>query len=245
LDTALKLTVLHDDGEVVAIDKPAGLVVIPARNEPAEQSVHHRLRAQLGCELWVVHRLDRDTSGVLLFARTASAHRTLSMAFEAHQVSKQYTAFLLSKTPLAASGSVRTPLHSARKGKMRPALVSEHGALASHTDWTTIAQRDGRLGFVAMVQASPKTGRQHQLRVHFRSMDAPLVVDPLYGGADRRALHALGAHSPPIDRTPLHARCCRFKSPANPEVDLEVSAPLPPSLVALERWICQLPEALD
>ena len=120
---------LWRSAELVAIDKPPGTVVVPGRNEDPSTCVRRTLEAAWGEPLWVIHRLDRDTSGVLLLARSAAAHRALSMAFERHEVRKWYLA-LTRRGPEHASGTIGTALHHARKGKMRPAAPGEPGALA-------------------------------------------------------------------------------------------------------------------
>lgn len=88
------LLVLHQDRDVVAVDKPPGVPVIPARGEDGGECLQHRLQRQIGHRLWVVHRIDRDASGVVLFASNAAAHRMLSLAFEQRQVHKSYVAFV-------------------------------------------------------------------------------------------------------------------------------------------------------
>lgn len=237
MDSKTELPLLYDDGSVLVVNKPADIVVVPARNEDPMGSVHRRLQVQLHSTLWVVHRLDRDTSGVLYFARNAEAHRSLSMAFEKHRVQKEYYAFLLSKEPLPMSGVIDVPLHSARKGKMRPAEGDEEGSLASETHWKLVAEKEGPLGVVSMVRASPKTGRQHQIRVHFRYIGAPLLADELYGGAGRRKAEALGVGSPTVNRLPLHAARCCVPNPADETKLIDVSAPLPEPLKSLAAWL--------
>ena len=237
MDSKIEIPVLYDDGAVLAVDKPADMVVVPARNEDPMTSLHRRLQTQLDTTLWVVHRLDRDTSGVLFFARTPEAHRALSMDFEAHRVQKEYIAFLLSKTALSRFGVITTPLHTARKSKMRPALANEDGALACETRWELVASKAGPLGVLSMVRVKPKTGRQHQLRVHFRSISAPLAVDELYGGAVSRDAEALGPGSPALPRLPLHAAMCRVPNPSDPTAGIEVTSPLPEPLSSLARWL--------
>jgi tRNA pseudouridine32 synthase/23S rRNA pseudouridine746 synthase len=221
----------------VVVDKPAGLVVIPARDGDPEDCVRARVERARGERLWVVHRLDRDTSGALVFARTAEAHRALCAAFEGRETKKEYVLFCRSERPLAAAGGIDVPLHSARKGKMRPALESEQGALACETRWERVRAAITSIGVVSRVTARPLTGRQHQLRVHFRSVEAPLVVDPLYGGASERGPDALGPGSPPLARLTLHASSLSFPHPSRPGERVRAHAPLPADLAALDVWL--------
>src|SRR5690606_11931946 len=101
--------VLAETAAWLAVDKPAGIAVVPARGEPFGDSLRARLEAARGERLWVVHRLDRETSGVVLFARTAEAHRTLSLAFEHREVTKQYRAWTCG-APEPATGTIDLPL---------------------------------------------------------------------------------------------------------------------------------------
>lgn len=198
------ITILHEDPDLLAVFKPPGAVVIPARDEAADDSLRHTLQRTRHEALWVVHRLDRDTTGVLLFARNAAAHRTLNALFLEHRVRKTYLA-LTRGVPSVKGGVIDVPLHTARKGKMRPALAGEAGAMASRTAVTVLAQRTTPLGSVALVRAMPETGRQHQIRVHLRWAGAPLLVDPLYGGARQVAPGALGEGLGGLARLTLHA----------------------------------------
>ncbi len=222
---------LHEDEDVVAADKPAGEPVIAARGEPKEACLQKRLERQLGQRLFVVHRIDRDASGVVLFARNAQAHRALSLSFEHRRVHKTYWAFV-SDMLSPQRGRLDVPLHPARKGKTRPARPGERGQQAAATDYAT--RRIWRLGgeTVSLVEAHPITGRRHQIRVHLRSADAPILFDPLYGrGHTPDAL--AGA---PCARLALHA--LRIEIPAPSETgQLVVEAPLAPDLDALLRWL--------
>ena len=217
--------VLHEDAELVAVAKPAGVAVIPARGEPPEACLQHVVAAARGERLWVVHRIDKDTSGVVVFARTAAAHRMLNIAFEERQVTKGYVAFAAGA--LEGVARIDVPLHEARKGKSRPAEPDEPGAkhavteLAIERRWT----RDGAV--VSKVRCRPITGRHHQLRVHLRWAGAPILHDPLYGKDTLRGPLAAA----PCPRLALHA--AELTVPGG----RTFLAPLPDDLVALERWL--------
>lgn len=230
--------VLFEDESIVAVDKPAGVAVIPERGAPLERCVRALVERERGERLWVVHRLDRDTSGVLLFARTADAHRSLSIAFESRRVEKEYDAFCLSDARLSSGGGrITVPLHSARKGKMRPALVGESGALDSETIWRPALDLHTDRGYVTRVRAAPRTGRQHQIRVHLRSIGAPLVVDSRYGGAARRVAGELAADSPAVERLTLHAARLSVDHPTRRGRTVVIESPLPDDLSPLDRWL--------
>lgn len=222
------VAVLERNARWLAVAKPAGLAVIPTREGRPEDCLRARVEGQLGQALWVVHRIDRETSGVVVFACDADAHRALNLAFERHQVGKTYLAWCAG-APQPAAGSVSLALHSARKGKMRPAHPGEAGARQAHTDYCTeqVWPLDGSC--VSRLRCQPRSGRQHQIRVHLRHLGTPILADPLYGLATRQ---------PPFDRIAparlaLHA--WQLALPAIGEVAASTPiAPLPADLVALQ-----------
>ncbi len=212
----------------VAVNKPAGQTVIPARGEAASLSLVKRVEAALGQRLWVVHRIDRETSGVVLFALHADSHRDLNRAFEERRVEKQYVAWSAGLLDPGA-GRIDLPLHAARRGKSRPALPGETAAQPAVTDYATerVFRQVGAT--VSRLRLLPRTGRHHQIRVHLRAKGAPILFDALYGRAVASAFAAA-----PCGRLALHASRLR--------VDLangacEVEAPMAPDLVALEAWL--------
>jgi 23S rRNA-/tRNA-specific pseudouridylate synthase len=270
------LVLLHEDDDLVAVQKPSGEPVIPARDGSGRDCVQRRLERQLGRRLWVVHRIDKDASGVVVFARNAEAHRALSLAFEHRQVSKAYLAFVAGAVE-PPRGRLETPLHAARKGKTRPARPGEPGAQAAATEyltrkrwalapssrdvpvasgpeakprvWLPAVERGGSavsapadpsgpvppesLGkTVSLLDARPHTGRHHQIRVHLRSLGAPILFDPLYG----RGLMPEALAGAPCARLALHARMIDLPVPRG-EGRVVVEAPLAPDLVALAAWL--------
>jgi RluA family pseudouridine synthase len=227
----LHLTVLFADNDLVVVDKPSGLPTVPAPDTPPGGCVRAVLERQLGSPVWVVHRLDRDTSGVLLFARTADAHRGLCQAFEERRIRKAYAAFTLG-VPAGRDGRITTPLHPARRGKVRPALPGEPGAWDTITRYVVRKRWARGADAVGLVDAHPETGRHHQIRAHLRSIGTPVLFDPLYG---RRPAAEFDAA--PARRLALHAS--RLLVPAGLCADgpLAVEAPLPADLTALLHWL--------
>ncbi len=220
-----EVRVLHDADGVLAVSKPAGALVIPGRGEEQGPSLRERLEAERGQKLFVVHRLDRDTSGVLIFALDAQTHRALSMAFEAGQVEKHYLALV--EGELAEPVRVEAALVPARRGRMRVARAGEDGK-ASLTQVKPLERFRGR----TLVEASPLSGRTHQIRVHLASIGHPLLVDHQYGQGEPLTGKALGGEGDEVvlSRTPLHAsRLTLFELPRRPE-RLTLEAPLPPDL---------------
>jgi tRNA pseudouridine65 synthase len=191
------LLVLHIDDQLVAIDKPPGLLVHPSALDAHEtRSALTLLRAQLGMPLWTVHRLDKATSGVLLFARSADAARALGAAFESGRVRKRYLALVRGWPP--AAGTIDQPLargpERPSRGQPRLPALTRYRRLACH-EWPF---GDGRhaTSRYALLEAEPLTGRRHQIRRHFKHLAHPLVGDSTHGkGPHNRAVAAwLGTH---------------------------------------------------
>jgi tRNA pseudouridine32 synthase/23S rRNA pseudouridine746 synthase len=219
------IPVLHRDDHVLAVDKPAGRLVIPGRGTD-ERSLREELEAVHG-PLWVVHRLDRGTSGVLLFARTAAAHRALNLAFDRGEPRKRYVALVRGEPPEEAR--IEVAIAPARRGRMRPARPGDPRAKDAVTVvrlLERLPQRAWAGGPLALVEALPETGRTHQIRVHLAAARTPLAVDPDYGDAGPLA----GPDGAPLlARTPLHAARLEVAHPAG-GATLAVEAPWPADL---------------
>ena len=214
----MTLSILFADDEIAAVAKPPGRIVVPGRGA-REQTVREEAEAQLG-PLWVVHRLDRGTSGVLLFARTAGAHRALCGAFEHHRVAKRYLALV--RGVLEGDRRIDAPVAAGRKGKMR-AGEGIAGARAATTFLRLFAPFPPG---ASLVEAFPASGRTHQVRVHLAHAGHPLLVDPEYG--DAPPWRAPGGCAV-LERTPLHAASLEFLHPSS-GVPVRIEAPLPPDM---------------
>lgn len=189
----MTLTILGERDGLVAIDKPPGLLVIPGRDQ-SEPCARVILEAQLGKKLWVCHRIDRDTSGIVVFAINADAHRTASMAFEAGEVEKTYLAIV--EGAISERLEIDLPITEGRKGKMRLAFPGEEGKASKTIVRPLEALRDATL-----VECEPLSGRQHQIRVHLKAKGHPLLFDHQYGRKEPLKL----SQAVTLDRTPLHA----------------------------------------
>jgi tRNA pseudouridine32 synthase / 23S rRNA pseudouridine746 synthase len=221
------IPVLFADAELLAVDKPAGRIVIPGRGRE-ETSLREELEAEHG-PLWVVHRLDRGTSGVLLFARSAAAHRAVNLAFDRGEPRKRYLALVRGAPP--AEGRVDVPIAPARRGRMRPARPGDPRGKAAATPFVRVEAfppRPWAGGALALVEARPETGRTHQVRVHLAHAGFPLAIDPDYGSEDPLR-DARGAVL--LDRTPLHAAELRLRHPSD-GAWIAIAAPLPADLEA-------------
>lgn len=175
----LPLDILFNDADYVAVTKPAGLATIPGRAEL--DSVLERLGREIGLpssgtvdpRLRVVHRLDKDTSGVLLFAKHLDAQRHVSFQFQNNTIRKEYLAIVTGR-PSTETGTIDEPLapHPTSRDRM---CVTKHGRSAT-TEWKL--EKSYRVA--SLLRVFPKTGKTHQIRVHLRHIGLPLLIDPLY-----------------------------------------------------------------
>jgi 23S rRNA pseudouridine1911/1915/1917 synthase len=179
---ALPLTIVHEDEDIVVIDKPAGLVVHPGAGVRRGTLVHallHRYPEVAGVggtgRPGIVHRLDRDTSGLMVVARSARAYRSLVEALRARTVRRTYTA-LVWGDPRVPGGAIETAIGRHPKDRKRMAVLARGGKLA-RTRWEV---RE-RFGLATRVEAHLDTGRTHQIRVHMEHIGHPVIGDPVYG----------------------------------------------------------------
>ncbi len=222
---AIRLDVLFEDKWLLAINKAAGMVVHPGAGTREDTLVHALLSHCAGSlsgvggveRPGIVHRLDRETSGVMVVAKTDKAHRELARQFAARTVVKEYVA-LVSGVPRLMSGSIHKAIGRNVRHRHKMAVVEEgHGGRASWTDWE-IVERYGDLA--ALVTCTLHTGRTHQIRVHMASLGHPLLGDSAYGW---KANTGLGRQP---GRVMLHAARLALMHPATGRI-LDLKAPLP------------------
>lgn len=190
------LDVIHDDAQIVVVNKPAGLLSVPGRGAHLADCLSSRLQAVFP-EVLLVHRLDRDTSGVMVFALTPHAQRHLGQQFEKRQARKTYVARLAGQlTP--KTGIVDLPLIVDWENRPRQMVCHETGK-AAITDWRVLRHESGE----SRVRLMPRTGRTHQLRVHMAALGHPILGDPLYAAGE----------ATDHDRMMLHSEELRIKHP--------------------------------
>ncbi len=237
----MNIDTLYEDDDLVVVNKPAGLLVVPDRHNPELPNLHKLLEKKMGDKVWIVHRLDRDTSGVICFAKNEVAHRYLSIMFQERDVNKFY-AGLVKGVVIPAEGRIENYLaeHPANNGKM---IVARKGKLAV-TDYKVAEQWP----LYALMQFQIHTGRTHQIRVHMQSIGHPLVCDPLYGDGKPFLLSEIKrkyrlsdkeeAERPLLSRLALHAYRLEFEKEDGTPVSVE--APLPKDIAAcvnqLNKW---------
>lgn len=194
----------HADEAVVAVHKPSGLLSVPGRGPEHQDSAVLRLQAIWG-PLWVVHRLDMDTSGLILYARSQAVAATLGRAFERRLVHKHYRA-LVHGCPPQTEGLIDLPLRLDWPHRPRQIVDAQEGK-PSTTRWRLLAAE----GAGARLQLEPITGRSHQLRVHLAASGFPIQGDRFYGRDDavpRLMLHARSLELPhPLTGEPLRLEC--------------------------------------
>jgi 23S rRNA pseudouridine1911/1915/1917 synthase len=236
----IPLSIIHEDADLLVVDKPAGLVVHPApghRKGTMVNALLHHVRDLSGIggvlRPGIVHRLDRDTSGLILVAKNDDAHRALSAALKRRQVRRIYTALCWGHLP-SDEMEIDAPIGRSRTDRKRMA-VSPDGRPA-----LTRLRRLARWRTADLIQAELQTGRTHQIRVHLMHIGHPVVGDRTYGanalkgqsGPDRRWARELAARVP---RQFLHASELRFSHPRT-GVALAFESSLPPDLAAAAQW---------
>lgn len=215
------------DAHILVINKPSHLLTLPDGYDPALPHLKAILEPEFG-PLWIVHRLDRETSGVLVLARTAQSHQALNTQFEHRQASKIYHAIVCG-SPDWQESQVRQPLLVNGDHRHRTRVNPQRGK-AAQTDLLVLERFKG----YCLIQAIPQTGRTHQIRAHLASIDLPLLGDPLYGGSVGLYLSQIepGSHGdqenepPLLNRVALHAWSLTFEHPDTKE-KLTIEAPYP------------------
>ncbi|WP_133000600.1 23S rRNA pseudouridine(1911/1915/1917) synthase RluD [Luteimonas arsenica] len=229
----IPLSILHEDDEVFVIDKPAGLVVHPGAGNHSGTLVNALLFRDPALaavpRAGIVHRLDKDTSGVMVVARTLQAQTALVAQLSAREVHRQYLAVVVGA--LVSGGTVNEPIDRHPRDRLRMA-VRDDGREA-----TTHYRLQERFRAHTALECRLETGRTHQIRVHMAHLKYPIVGDPLYGGPlklPRGASEELVAALRGFRRQALHAQVLEFVHPATGE-PLRCEAPLPDDLQALLR----------
>ncbi len=233
---AIPLDIVYEDDVLLVVNKAAGMVVHPAPGNWTGTLVNALMGrgqplADAGAEdrAGLVHRLDKDTSGLLVVAKTDRAHRALSAALAARRVTRRYAAVCWGHVDQDRL-TVEAPLARDPKDRTRMAIVA--AGKPARTDFTRL----GRFDSVDLLRAHLHTGRTHQIRVHLASIGHPVIGDDVYGGGGGRRLAALPPH-----RHFLHAAWLRFRHPETGDL-LDLRAPLPTDLRTSLVAISGMPE---
>jgi RluA family pseudouridine synthase len=205
-----KNDILFEDDAILVVNKQSGISAIPGRGDALDDSLLSILESQYDQKLFVVHRIDRDTSGLIVFAKTVAAHRHLNIQFEKRLVKKSYLA-LVQGVP-SGDKTIDAPIYEFGSGRMG---VDTRGKNAI-TEFTVL----NRYTSAALLQVKPITGRRHQIRVHLYSIGYPILGDRTYGSP-----RPVGG----VERLMLHAHTIAFTHPDKSLIQLE--APFS------EQWI--------
>jgi 23S rRNA pseudouridine1911/1915/1917 synthase len=239
LPERIPLEVVHEDGHIIVVVKPAGLVVHPGHGRRAGTLVNALLGR--GVELpptgapdrpGIVHRLDMETSGLLVVAKTAAAHEALARAFEYRLVRKRYQALVWGH-PDPPAGRIETPIGRSRSNPVTMSVRSTRGRKRSAVSvYETLEVMPG----FTLLAVRPETGRTHQIRVHMHSIHHPVVGDARYGGRGWRGVQDGMKRSAirKFERLALHASDLAFTHPVG-DREVEFHAPLPPEFEELLR----------
>ena len=243
----IPLSVVFEDDQLLVVDKPAGLVVHPApgnyRGTLVNALMHHAQnlsQGRGGDRPGILHRLDKDTSGLLLVAKTDQAHWKLAAQLEARTITRRYWAVAWGLPPQEA-GTINAPIGRSAFDRKKMGVTELRGREA-RTDFKTLK----RFGIASLLELKLSTGRTHQIRVHLAHLGHPVVGDPSYGGRDRQNIQKFARKNPEeaqhllelIPRQALHARVLGFVHPVSNEY-MEFSSPLPADMAGLLEFLEQ------
>ena len=238
----MPLDILHEDDHVIVIDKPAGLTVHPGAGVTSGTLVNallHHTRGRLSLKggedrPGIVHRLDKETSGVMVIAKTDLAYDSLTAQFADHgrtgPLERAYTALVWGK-PFPLSGTIDAPLGRSPRNRVKMAVVSGEDGREAITHYRVAETMEpGPNIIVSLVECQLETGRTHQIRVHFAHIKCPVLGDPVYGTGFATKAHNLDAAAREaliqLGRQALHAHLLVFEHPETGEI-MEFESPLP------------------
>jgi 23S rRNA pseudouridine1911/1915/1917 synthase len=232
----IPLTILYEDTSLLVIDKPAGMVVHPAAGHPGGTLVnallsHCRDLSGIGGVLrpGIVHRLDKGTSGLIVAAKSDTAHRGLAGQFKSHRVAKTYQAIVYGD-PQGDGGRIEAAVGRHPTDRKKMSTASRRGR-----DAVSVWRVRERFGVATLLEVDIETGRTHQIRVHLTALGLPIVGDDLYGGTGRiRVIRdaAIRVRMKAMDHQALHASRLSFTHPVTGE-KLQFVSPLPEDMAAL------------
>jgi 23S rRNA pseudouridine955/2504/2580 synthase/23S rRNA pseudouridine1911/1915/1917 synthase len=219
------IEIIYQDDDIVIVNKPSGIISIPDQHTDESKTLVGILKKQLNQKIWVVHKIDKDTTGVLVFAKNAEIHRNISMQFQNSQIYKKYIA-LLSGVLEENEGTISKPILISGREASIGITVKE-----SITEFKVLE----RFKSYTLVEAMPLRCRRHQIRIHFWSLGHPLAIDAEYGVSDPIMLSGLKRNykvkkckpeKPLISRLTLHAQFLTLTLPSS-GIEKSFEAPLP------------------
>ncbi len=229
----MSIDVIHETPRYIVVNKPAGIIVIPDQYTDKDNTLVGEVSARAGQKVWVVHRIDRDTTGIVIFAKDAEAHAFLCRQFEKGEVQKKYIT-LVNGRVASDTGMIDTPI----KIEGRNVRLVDHGRPDRENrpgvkDSLTLYTVKERFRDFTLLEVELKTGRRHQVRVHMWSLGHPLAVDPEYTHKEslflsefKRGYKGKAGEKPLLGRLSLHAWTLSCKEPGSDAV-VRFEAPLP------------------
>lgn len=226
----IRSLVIYDDGDVIALNKPYGIATQGGTGQKRHiDGMLDALKNEEGVEPRLVHRLDKDTSGVLLLARSAKVARELGASFKGRDVRKIYWA-IVKPCPDMFTGTIKAPIAKAGGAGREKMIVNEEEGKFAATDYSVIENANREAAFVAFW---PRTGRTHQIRIHAQVMGCPILGDYKYKRIEDPESKRVEADLDGMDiakRLHLHARRLVLPHPVKPGKVIDITAPLPPEL---------------
>lgn len=221
----MSLQVLYEDNFIIAVNKPSGITTIPGNDQPREKSLVGMIEKYAGQKIFVVHRLDRETSGVIVFAKTPQAHKNLNLQFDRQEVVKRYAAMVEGVCGFEEK-EINIPVSKSKSRSRKPALSSK--GLEAITRLKVLKRYDK----YSLLEVVPVTGKRHQIRLHLKAIGHPLAFDRLYGRKDPLPLSEISGDPDDgifLARMPLHAKRISFLHPET-GAEISIEAPLPEEL---------------
>ncbi len=229
-------SIIFEDENIIVINKPPNLLVLPDRYNHSLPNLYNMLKEEFG-QIFVVHRIDKETSGVIVFAKDAETHAALNSQFEEREVAKTYVAIVVG-TPTEAEGKIDAPISESQTHPGVMKVNSKHGK-PSVTNYRVVEMFDG----YALVEARPESGRMHQIRVHLASIGLPVMCDKVYGDGKPFFLSQVksryfseGDEKPLLSRTALHAESISFVHPTTNE-NVSFTAELPKDMRSVLNYL--------
>jgi len=234
-------SLVYEDENIVALDKSSGIAVSPDRWDPSIERLDKLAAEFLKIpKLFTVHRIDRETSGLVIYAKNSETHKALSLAFEGRQISKRYIAAVHGRPSWSETTCDLALVPNGNKQHLT--IVDKYRGKKSFTAFRLL----GSAGNYSILEALPETGRTHQIRVHLASLDHPVVCDELYGNDKPVLLSAIkhGWRGDPLEERPLLSRLGLhaaelfipgYAAQGATETGLDLKAPLPRDMAALVR----------